>query len=289
MSFNTQNFSSLIDLSSEESKEIAGSALVDAARPFIDSVMAAVQSNTFDYSSYTFGRTQNSGLTNKSGLYLIINRKTKRVYLGGTANLAQRKGEHNLTLTNQDRITKLQSGMRKDLEIGTAEDFYFVPIIIFTAANVLIAESSVGQKENSYNQQVASFLDSYAEKPLLEAYLISDLKQVFYNEKTVGTFEKGNTFGGSPNSGQPAKAIRYKNYAWDSVTAASNTFGVDRRLIREKRDQGLMSAITKEEFNNFAGAKITNANALEFFKDKQEEYSVLLAELFPNVTKKRRK
>lgn len=246
-----------------------------------------MQSNTFNYSSYTFEKSDKSGITNKSGLYLIINRAKKRVYLGGAANLAQRKGEHNLTLRNPNRITKLQSPMRNDLKAGTTEDFYFVPIIIFTTDNVRITQGSVGQKGGSYNQQVASFLDNYVEKPLLEAYLKSNFKQVFYNVKTVGTFEIGNTFGGSPNSGSPPNAIYYEKYAWESVSAAANTFNVDRKLIRKKRDSGVMFAITPEEFNNFSGVKITNANALEFSKTNSQEYSVLLAKLFPNVAKKR--
>jgi hypothetical protein len=41
------------------------------------------------------------GLTGNSGIYLIINRVTRRIYLGGAANLAQRKGEHNRTFKNQ--------------------------------------------------------------------------------------------------------------------------------------------------------------------------------------------
>jgi len=48
-----------------------------------------------------------------------------------------------------------------------------------------------------------------------------------------------------------------------------------------------MFAITTEEFNNFSGVKITNAEALGFSKAQPKEYSVLLAKLFPNVAKKR--
>lgn len=214
---------------------------------------------------------------------MIINRANKRVYLGGAANLAQRKGEHSLNLSNPNRITKLQLPMRDDLKIGTAENFYFVPIIFFNTNNVI--KSQIAQ--DSYNQQVASFLDNYVERLLLEYYLTSNLQQVFYNVKTVGTFEIGNTFGSLGNGGLPPNAISYKKYAWESVSAAANTFNVDRKLIREKRNNGIMFAITTEEFNNFSGVKITNADALEFSKAKPKEYNVLLAELFPNVAKKR--
>lgn len=298
MPFNTQRFVRLIDLSSEEGKTTAGNRLVEVARPLIDYIIenvprfasksVALGNNNFDLEPFSFEKDISSGLTGVSGLYLIINRAKQRFYLGGASNLAQRKGEHNASLRNPASVTKLALSMRNDLNSGTAEDFYFVPILTFTPDNVKIIEDLEEKGiKITYNQQVASFLDNFVERPLLETYLTSSLQQVFYNVKTTGKFEKGNTFGGAPNSGEPPNAICYKGYAWESVSAAANTFKVDRRLIRIKRDKGIMAAITTEKFNRFDGVKITNADALEFSKTKPQIYNQLLNELFPTVARKR--
>lgn len=286
MQFNTQIFPNIIDLSSEQTKKYVGEQLVSIVRLIINDIIKAVQNDNFNYDSYTSISQKDiqSGLTGKSGIYLIINRATRRIYLGGAADLAQRKGEHNKTFKNKT----LQTAMRDDLNAGSAKDFYFVPIIIFSTNNIAAPIKPIEQKM-TYKQQIALFLDCFVEKPLLETYLTSNtLRALFYNMKTVGKFEKGNTFGGAPNSGSPSRPICYENYAWESIVwMEAETFNVDRKLIRAKRDNGVMFEITVEEFSNFFGMKITNAEANAFSKTKPKEYYVLLAKLFPNVAKKR--
>ena len=96
--------------------------------------------------------------------------------------------------------------MREDLDAGSASDFHFVPILIFqkVAGNA---------NEQTINQQIASFLDNDVENPMLNDLLQSPFKKILYNVKTVGCFQAGNTFGGSPNSGSTASPIMYENYA----------------------------------------------------------------------------
>lgn len=202
MQFNTRTFPNIINLSSEQTKKDVGEQFVSTVQPIINDIIKAVQNDNFNYESYTpiSQKDRQSGLTGNSGIYLIINRVTRRIYLGGAANLAQRKGEHNRTFKNQT----LQTAMRADLNAGSAEDFYFVPIIIFSTDDVRADPIKPIEQKVTYKQQIASFLDNYVEKPLLEGYLKSNDEQVFYNVKTVGKFEIGNTFGGSPNSGSPS-------------------------------------------------------------------------------------
>lgn len=134
---NTPEFSKNIDFTSEHTKNLAAKQIFCFIKPIIDTIIDNVRNNNFNYSNYSFKRNPTSGLTNKSGLYLIINKRTKRFYLGGTTNLAQRKGEHKQTLNNPNRIaTRLSNKkMFKDLKEGEFQDFCFVPILILTKAH----------------------------------------------------------------------------------------------------------------------------------------------------------
>jgi hypothetical protein len=93
----------------------------------------------------------------------------------------------------------------------------------------------------SLNQQVSKFLEDYVESILLIHYLSSNLKGVFYNQKVVGAFEKGNLYGGSPKSGKPSQAVCFQNYAWESESAAASSFDVDKKLLRTKIDNGFIN------------------------------------------------
>jgi hypothetical protein len=220
-------------------------------------------------------------------LYLIVNKPNKKIYLGGCADLAQRKGEHSLSLRNPERAsTKLATAMRGDLNKGSNKDFYFVPLIIISRADIkgLVLDDT---NTDTVNQQVSKFLDTFVEKALLEFFLESPLSSAFYNVKMVGIFEKGNTFGGSPQSGEPPSPIAFNNFAWESVSAVANTFAVDRKLIRTKRENGIMRPLTIEEYQSFSGIKIANSQARNFSQEQPTMYKELLVLLFPTVAKKR--
>lgn len=73
--------------------------------------------------------------------------------------------------------------------------------------------------------------------------------------------------------------IMFKNYAWESVSAAAYSLSKERKSIREKRKRGVFQEISLEEFNDFVGIKITNANAEGFFKDKPQELQTLKKDL----------
>ena len=103
-----------LDLSSQTNKDTAAQQIITKAKPIIESVIQQVQTDTFDYNSYSWERTTGSGLTNKGGLYLILNKVRKKVYLGGCRNLAQRKGEHKRDLNSPGRHSN--PGMRADAQ-----------------------------------------------------------------------------------------------------------------------------------------------------------------------------
>lgn len=71
----------------------------------------------------------------------------------------------------------------------------------------------------------------------------------------------------------------FKNYAWESVSAAANSLSKERKSIRAQRKPNKFIEISLEEFNNFVGVKITNENAQDFFKDKPQELQTLKKDL----------
>lgn len=278
MEFQTQKYTNTIDLSSNNdlSKKQAGNNIIHMIKPHIDAIINAVFADNFNYNAFPFSKTLSSNLTGKNGLYLIINKKTKRIYLGSASNLAQRKGDHKRTFSGTSK--KLARAMRDDLMSGSVADFYFVPLVVI---------ENLGLD----NTQVSLFFDTYVEQPLLADYLFN-LPNVFYNIKTVGPFMEGNAFGGRPNSGSPSQPVSYTTIingqsvtcAWESVSAAANTFKVSTKLIRTKVEQGKMVKLNTTEYECFTGIKISNQEAQKGQKKIELAlYNQILLELFPNV------
>lgn len=297
MPINPIIFDGEIDLASTESKNKAGEQLSELIQKLIKDLFFNLEK--LDLSLFSFEKNYTSGLTGYAGLYLIINKKKKKIYLGGASDLAQRKGDHHRTLNNPaKRETKLATSIRTDLKEGLkseaflrVNDFYFIPLSLLPPSNF----KNFDLTKKTQNEEIAAFLDNYVEKPLLELflnspdYLTSPLKEAFYNVKTEGKFTKGNKYGGSPNSGQASKPVCFENFAWESISAAANCFAVDEALVRSKIKKNLMAFITTEEFNSFSGTKIFNKEAKAFLASNPTDYSILLQTLFPNVAKKRAK
>lgn len=253
-------------------------SIISMARKSIDRTIELVLTNRFPFEQFTFTKNQASGLTNKAGIYLIINRRTTKLYLGGTGDLAQRKGDYQRNFTMLDRRRKVYSSMRPDLDEGSPKDFYFVPIVQFSLNR---AKGLIARPQESVKLQVARFLDLRIEQVLLEHYLGSDsnVRALFYNQKTIGVFMKGNTFGGAPQSGTPDKALMFEGYAWESISAAARSLQKDRKSIRNQLKNQRFNEISNDDFLNFNGIQITNANASTFFDDDPKQLQDLKAKL----------
>ncbi len=94
------------------------------------------------------------------------------------------------------------------------------------------------------------------ESTLLQGYLSDDspLKNVFYNTAIFGRFTIGNTRGGTPQSGTFSKPVSFNGeYTWESVLAASNSLGVDRRTVRARIASGALIELSQDDYNNFPG------------------------------------
>lgn len=264
-----------ISFSTETSVANLACTMISIAKKEVERIISSVLNGTFDYEAFSF-TNESKGLTNVVGLYMIVNRRSKKVYLGGSVNLAQRRREYKSYLNNN--TGKVYKTMRDDLLKGQANDFYFVPLVGFHRSSVT---GLTNTSEQANSKQLMSFFDIQVEQPLLEEYLSSTSQYVslFYNEKTIGTFTQGNVYGGSPNSGSANKPLMFQNYAWESVSAAAYSLSKERKSIREKRKRGVFQEISLEEFNDFVGIKITNANAEGFFKDKPQELQTLKKDL----------
>ncbi len=281
MTFKLINFNETIDLSSlETQKKVVGNKLFNLVKSQIDMVIQAVKNNTFDFPSFTFLRDPKSGLTDYSGFYLIINKETKKVYLGCTSDLSQRKGEHNNRLKNPTKDMSLS--MREDATTHGSDSFYFVPLLSIAFSNF----QGLFNSPKTQRQTIVKFLETYVETGLLEFYLNSDYKDMFYNVKVTSEFEAGNTFARSSSGGKPSKHVCFKNYAWESINCASGCFRVDNATIRFKISRGIMTLLSDEEFNNFSGNKILNTEAKIYFLNKPKEYQNLNKILFPIASKR---
>lgn len=260
-------FTASVDLSSEIVRKQTVNVMLSIAKPLILQVLDDVNDGTFFLPSGHMGSTRlhRSGLSNLCGLYLIINKNTKKIYLGGSKDLALRKADYTRNFGNPERLPKVYNSMREDLQNFGPESFYFVPLLVFRHSQVCFNTTTTRETED---QQLKIFLDSHLENAVLTLFIgeTSTYRTRFYNVATIGAFQPGNAYGGSPGSGQPSRSLRFKDlYAWESVSAAASSLLVDRSSIRNLRNCGKIIEISITEFNEFTGTKITNSDAESFF------------------------
>lgn len=275
-------FTQSFNIYSAEERKVLANSFIRAAETQVQITISLLNRGLISVETYSFEKTQSSGLTNLVGLYLIVNTRTKKIYLGGTNNLAQRKGEYNQSFTNSTRQKKLSKSMQKDLAEGGFKDFCFIPIVGILQKNLtpnVSFNQSTALKE--LKREISNFIDFEVEQPLLDKFLNPNTEtfQMFYNEKTIGSFTKGNSFGGSLKSGSPNQPLMYENYAWESVSAAAKSLGKDRKTIRNRKDLGVFIEISVNDFNSFQGNKIQNSEAETYFSDKVQELQVLKQKL----------
>ena len=251
-------------------------ALVQQTKPIIIEILTNLKNKTWDSSKFTFKRQSSSNLTHKAGLYLIVNNKTNKIYLGSSSNLAQRKGEHNNYLSNPQKAHKLSPLIQKDLETGNKDDFFFVPLTGVDSSN--LTNSSLDLK---------LFFDLEIESRILEDFLNPNSilgksnHTSFYNQKTIGVFQKDNPYGGHPKSGLPKKPICFENYAWESISGSARCLGVTPKTIRNKLKEfgQQFKVISPVEFSNFNGVIINDLTGFNYFETRQDELKVLKKKL----------
>lgn len=261
MTNNFYLYNQLIDLSTNLLISENAKLLYNIIKPLIENIIKEVLNKNFPFESFSFEKRKRN-LTKKAGFYLIINKRTSKFYLGSTSNLAQRKGEHKKNLTSPIRNKKLSPTIRSELLEGDFTDFFFVPVLAFYANNVVVNE----------NRNINKFLDEEVENLLLKDFISEDspYKSYFYNLTTIGTFQNKNKMGGTPQSGALDKPLCFENFTWESVSAAAFSLMVDRKTIRNKCNNDIFKFITTDEFEKSQGIRITNLEAVNFFKNKKQ-------------------
>lgn len=266
--FTPHTYSCTLDITSA-GVQASSQALVNVVKPLIDSLIIEVLNGTFDYSNYQWGRNPRSGLSNKAGLYLIINERTQRIYLGSTKDLSQRKGDHSRGFRNPNDEGRCRPSpnMRVDLANGSPNDFHYVPLVIINPALI----------QSDSTLTISNFLDLKVESVLLDEYLSPSHPHVamFYNSRPIGQFQFGQQVNRSPLSGQAPVAVAYSTLiAWSSVSLAAYMLDIDRKAIRVKRDNGTLTGLTSEQFSSFSGTTIsTQAEAEAYMVENPQMYS----------------
>lgn len=285
--FTPKKSTAIIDM---QNPSTAAKQLVAEARPLIAQLLDDIINSNLNSTQFPFASQQGSNLSKKMGLYAIVNTKTKKMYLGGTSDVSQRKGDHYRSFTKPARSgtrNRLSQAMLDDLKSGNINDFCFVPILILDQTQVSNLSADMTQ-----NQQVHNFFDKQVEVPLLNELFISHPSNI-YNTRARGAFVAGNAAGGSPASGQPDAPFSYvlnngqnppTEYAWESVSAGARCFNVTTKAVRHAREKRqILKKMTTADFNTFKGTKITNANAAMFATTNKAEYDILIKKLFPRV------
>lgn len=269
MTFEPIVYDDVLDLSSDLKKQQAGTALIQLIKPAVENILTQVHEKTFDYSPFSLSKTLKSKLSEKAGFYLIVNDCTERFYLGTTSSLSRRKAEHADGLRSKDGKNKRSAvAFRDDMQIHGFTSFHFIPILYFTKDKI---NYPTLPSSESLNVAITKFMEDFVEQPILKNLMDEYSEEMLYNVKTTGIFEKGNTYGGSKQSGKPSKAIAFENYAWESKLLAGQMLNFHRRSFNSKIRDGLMRILTPEEFNNFSGIKFIKEVNLYYFSGKEAE------------------
>jgi hypothetical protein len=257
----------------EEEKNAAKRLVADCTEAI--QIIYTKYKNKEDLSDYLLTkRNAKSGLTKQAGVYLLLNITRGTIYIGSSSSLAQRKGELARDFKNPNRRGQrsvINPGIRQDLIDTPLDDYYFIPLVIFSTSEKTPYELSV-------------FLDNYVESQVI-AYCFenSELKTRCLNTREVGRFKAKNTYGGTPQSGALDRPVGLKipgtnNFicVWESVSAAAKSLDCANKTIRNRRDAGLLIEVSTTFYEAFPGPKISNANATTFFENSDLETRVRL-------------
>lgn len=117
-------FTTALDLSSEMGLNQTVNVIISITIPLLNTVLIYLKNANIPFENFTFQRNTQSGLTNRCGLYLIVNKNNKKIYLGSSQNLALRKADYNRNFNNPDRLPKVMGSMREDLQNDGPESFF---------------------------------------------------------------------------------------------------------------------------------------------------------------------
>lgn len=244
-----------VDFSSESTKQTLATQLREIVKVEIGKVFQTLDADTFDFSAYAFDQPQKTRLNEFAGLYLFLNVKEKKIYLGSTKNFAHRRAQYQSHLRHPKTFSR---SLRAAFLTTSKELFYFVPLVGFSTTNF----------SKNWKSQLEHFFDVQVEFPLLTDYLTGPFANRFYNVQKQSEFQPGNPYGRLAALGKRARPVAIGNEcAWESISAAAKALNLDRSVIRKKIQNHLMRNLTAEEYKNFSGRKMQMAEAATFSKN----------------------
>lgn len=258
---------SISSLSTEEEKQTTAKHLLIIIKQALQKVLNLDSSDLEPYKLTQ--RNPRSGLTGKGGVYIVLNNSTNDFYIGSSSSLAQRKGDTSRNYKDPARRGQrsvVNPAVRQALENGSLDNFYFIPLVAFNTAGFEAAE-------------LQHFLDLSVESVFIKYCMdTAELANRLYNERPVGTFQVGNQFGGTPQSGVPDNAVGLPHpnnsgeylCVWESVQGAARSLGTSNKTIRNRRDNSKLKPIESSFYASFSGTKISNEEAATFFAENPE-------------------
>jgi hypothetical protein len=194
------------------------------------------------------------GFTNIAGLYVLYSKTTKKIYIGFSYDLSQRKGEHANSIKNlSDKESKAIIADVKALSLNVSDFEFFV--IKQVDSNLADNITATGNPNINAEAQISNFLEQVEHAILTDFFTDPLIKQRLYNVKTTSEFTKGNP-GGLPGKGS-SKPVAWNDFAWESKTKAESCFELGRKQIgKNAKDQKRgWRDVSKEEFDNWDPSK----------------------------------
>lgn len=275
--FRSRQYIGTLNLNLREQMEQAIATMISICNEQIETVLREMDQGIFPYSEYSFERSSSSGLTGKAGIYLIVNKESKRFYIGGSYSLDLRKADYARGFREQDPgranagstsgRNRVYKSMRPDLAAHGKDSFSFIPLLLISPQQINLASNG-----KSLQEQLKTVFDLNVEPALLTPFLNPNHPRhsLVYNTELVGQFLPDNTRGGGPTSGEASQPLAFRNLcAWESRSAWGNSLNRDRQLSKSKLQSTDLRLITGEEFEVFSGVKVMNANAKGFFNEPE--------------------
>lgn len=185
--------------------------------------------NFKEYSSYQLGVGKRStGLWLTPGFYLVLNRKTKRILIGQTTNLSERRGDYAKQTSTFPLAIQLSAQVRAEIRAGitVTKDFYFIPLVTIRGG---LAPSKID-----------SVLKNVEDKLLIAIPLAE--KELYYNRQGTVFADKIDT---------AAKPIAFQTYRWESISAAQRYLTYATTTLKSWASLGVMNYPSVETYELF--------------------------------------
>jgi len=259
-----------INLVSESEKNSSIQILIPTIYGLVYQVVDQIKAKNFPTDTFKLTGVLRIGMTGKSGFYLLVNLNNMRCYLGETCHLTRRRANYMFGFREAMKgksSRAIVATLRKEIFDNTATitDFLWIPLLVMPSGLYCFKNKEATPEKTVkklQNEEKTSFLCEIKSSVLTK--LFEEQKISLYNIQTGSTFVEGNKFGGSKNSGDPAKPIKIGKFAFESISCAAQALGVDRKTIRLAKEKFVFELTPKVWLQWEPSKKVTSENSAEF-------------------------